>query len=70
MGREHFIVGKRVGLSEACKGFVETGGERRIFRALDDREIFLFLEVAQIAFGREIAERIEGHGLASRRYLT
>jgi hypothetical protein len=27
-------------------------------------------EVAQIAFGREIAERIEGHGLASRKYST
>jgi hypothetical protein len=30
----------------------------------------LFLEVAQIAFGRKIAEWIEGHGLASRRYFT
>jgi hypothetical protein len=61
---------KRLGLGEACKGLVETGRERRVFRALDDREVFLFFEVAQIAFGREIAEWIEGHGLASRRYFT
>ena len=49
---------------------VEAGRERCILRAFHDREVFLFFEVAQIAFGREITERIEGHGLASRRYLT
>ena len=49
---------------------IETRHERRVLRPLDDREVFLFLKIAQIAFGREIAERIEGHGLASRRYFT
>jgi hypothetical protein len=52
------------------KSFVETRHERRVLRAFDDREVFLFFKIAQIAFGREIAKRIEGHGLASRRYFT
>jgi len=52
------------------KSVVETGRERCVLRPLDDREVFFFFKVAQIAFGREIAERIEGHGLASRKYST
>jgi hypothetical protein len=70
MGLEHIIVGERLDLGEDCKGLIETGREGRVFRALDDREVFLFIEIAQIAFGLEIAEGIEGHGLASRRYCT
>ena len=70
VSRGHVAVGKRSGLGEMCKCFIETCRERRVLRAFNDREIFLFFEVAQIAFGREIAERIEGHGFASRKYFT
>jgi hypothetical protein len=67
---ENVVVGDRLGPCEMRKGLVEPRRERRVLGAFHDREVFLFFEIAQITFGREITERIEGHGLVSRRYST
>ena len=64
---ENVAVFQALGFCERAKGFIQPGREGRMFKPPDDIEVFFLVVIPQIAFGLEIAERIEGHGLASRK---
>jgi len=67
---ENVGVGERLFLGEPRESIVDTGRKGRMLKPPDDRGVLFLLGVPQVAACREVAERIEGHGLASRRYCV
>jgi hypothetical protein len=70
MGGQHIGIGERIVLREPREGFIDAGGEGGVFKPPDDGRVFFLSQIPQIAARREVAERIESHGLASRKYCA
>lgn len=64
---EHVRIGKTFDLGEAFECGIDAGHERRMLKAPDDIGVFFLGEIAQVLVRLKITERIECHGLTSRR---
>src|SRR5580692_11814458 len=64
---QDILVRETLDRGETVEGRINAGGERRVLKPPDDVEVFFVGEIAQIPARLEIAERIECHGLVSRR---
>jgi hypothetical protein len=67
---ENVGIGDRILRGEFREGRIDAGRKRGMLKPPDDRGILLLGGIAQIAACLEIAERIETHGPASRRYCA
>jgi hypothetical protein len=70
VGLEDVIVGEPFCRCELPESFVDSSCKGRMLEPPYDVEIFYFFEIAQVTRGLVIAERVEGHGLVSLRYLA
>jgi len=64
---QNIRVAESLDLGELLESLVKPGRERDMLQPSNNIEVFLLLDVSKIAAPLEIAERVEGHGLASRR---
>jgi hypothetical protein len=67
MGGEDVVVGERCSFGERSKNAIEGGGEGGVLNLPDDLPVLGTRNVTQIALGLEVPERIECHGLDSRK---
>jgi hypothetical protein len=67
MSFEHVRICKALDLGEPFQCGVDAGHERGMLKAPNDSGVFFLGEIAQVTLRLEIAERIERHGLTSRR---
>jgi hypothetical protein len=64
---EHIRAGTTLDLREAFKCGIYAGHERRMLKPPDNVGVFFLGEITQVTLQLEIAERIERHGLTSRK---
>jgi hypothetical protein len=67
VGLKNVRISKALGLGEPFECGIDASHERGVFKTPDDAAIFFLREIAQITLRLKITERIECHGLTSRK---